>query len=47
MGLGLFLARTLADRLGGRLVLESRPGAGTSATIEIPVEDRPDHVTTA
>jgi two-component system sensor histidine kinase RegB len=35
MGLGVFLARTLADRLGGYLTLES-PGKGTTATLEIP-----------
>lgn len=35
-GLGLFLATTLADSLGGRLSLESAPGDGTTATLEIP-----------
>ncbi|HVW09052.1 MAG TPA: ATP-binding protein [Bryobacteraceae bacterium] len=35
MGLGVFLARTLADRLGGELTFES-PGRGTVATLEIP-----------
>ena len=28
MGLGLFLARTLGEQMGGRLHLESRPGRG-------------------
>ena len=32
MGLGLFLARTLGEQMGGRLYLESRPGKGTTAT---------------
>lgn len=35
MGLGVFLTRTLADRLGGYLTFES-PGEGTVATLEIP-----------
>ena len=35
MGLGIFLVRALADRLGGHLVLESSD-EGTSATLEIP-----------
>jgi two-component system sensor histidine kinase RegB len=35
MGLGVFLTRTLADRLGGQLTFES-PGKGTVATLEIP-----------
>lgn len=33
MGLGLFLTRALAERLGGRLELESSPGTGTVAAI--------------
>lgn len=36
MGLGVFLVRTLADRMGGRFVLQSSPGAGTSAILELP-----------
>lgn len=36
-GLGLFLARSLAERLGGRLVLESTVGLGTTARLELPV----------
>ncbi len=34
LGLGLFLARVFAERLGGRLLLES--GAGTTATLVVP-----------
>jgi two-component system sensor histidine kinase RegB len=37
MGLGIFLVRTLADRLGGRLVLESSLGKGTSAALDLPL----------
>lgn len=37
MGLGLFLARTLAEGLGGRLVIESSPGRGTAAALELPL----------
>jgi len=36
MGLGTFLARTLAERLGGRLTYQSSEGAGTAATFELP-----------
>ena len=36
MGLGLFLARLVAEKLGGRLRFESRPGEGTCATLELP-----------
>jgi len=36
MGLGLFLTRTLLDRLGGRLELVSTPGVGTTAAVYVP-----------
>ena len=36
MGLGTFLARTLAERLGGRLTYRSSEGRGTSAILELP-----------
>lgn len=35
-GLGLMVARGVAERHGGTLVLESRPGQGTSVRISIP-----------
>lgn len=37
MGLGTFLARTLAEQLSGRLTFESTPLAGTDATFELPL----------
>jgi two-component system sensor histidine kinase RegB len=36
MGLGLFLVRTLAEDLGGRFVLRSMPGGGSTAELELP-----------
>ena len=36
MGLGLFLARTLVDSLGGRLSIESAPGQGTTIRVQLP-----------
>ncbi len=36
MGLGLFLARTLVDSLGGRLTIESAIGQGTTVRIVLP-----------
>jgi two-component system sensor histidine kinase RegB len=38
MGLGVFLARAFADRLGGQVALSSEPGLGTRAVIELPIE---------
>jgi two-component system sensor histidine kinase RegB len=35
MGLGLFLASSVAEQLGGRLELASSPGQGTRATLVI------------
>jgi two-component system sensor histidine kinase RegB len=37
MGLGTFLVRTLAERLGGTLRYESIPGRGTTALFELPI----------
>ncbi len=38
MGLGVFLARTLADQLGGGLVFESAEGKGTVARLSVALE---------
>ena len=35
LGLGVFIARTLSEQMGGRFHLESEPGRGTTATVEI------------
>jgi two-component system, sensor histidine kinase RegB len=37
MGLGVFLARTIVERLGGDLQLRSEAGRGTTAIIAVPV----------
>jgi len=36
MGMGLFLVRMVAEKLGGSLRLESEPGKGTRAVLELP-----------
>lgn len=36
MGLGIFLARTLVEKINGRLELSSTPGKGTVATVVLP-----------
>jgi len=36
LGLGLFLTRAVAERLGGGLSLRSEPGRGTVATLDLP-----------
>jgi two-component system sensor histidine kinase RegB len=38
LGLGVFIARTLAEQMGGRLTFESSPGRGTTALVEIAAE---------
>jgi len=37
MGLGVFLVRNLAERLGGQLVFKSAPGKGTTARLDLPL----------
>jgi two-component system sensor histidine kinase RegB len=36
LGLGVFIARSLSEQMGGRLVIESASGRGTTARVEIP-----------
>jgi signal transduction histidine kinase/ActR/RegA family two-component response regulator len=40
-GLGLAISRTIAERLGGRLVATSLPGTGSTFTFEIPAKPLP------
>ena len=39
MGLGVFLARTVVERLGGEMQVESSPGQGTTVRCLIPCRD--------
>jgi two-component system sensor histidine kinase RegB len=36
LGLGLFLARSVAEQLGGRLELDSQIGRGTRVVLTVP-----------
>jgi two-component system sensor histidine kinase RegB len=40
MGLGLFLARLVVEGLGGRMEIDSAPGAGTLVMLRFPIEVR-------
>lgn len=42
-GLGLWISRTLAQRLGGALEVESREGRGTRFTLRVPLPAAPAH----
>ncbi len=43
LGLGLYIARQIVDAHGGTLRVESAPGAGSTFTVELPVEPSPKH----
>ena len=41
-GLGLYITRGIAERHGGTVILESRPGTGTSVRVSIPYRQSED-----
>lgn len=41
MGLGVFLARSLSEQLGGSFSLTSQPGGGTRAVVQVPLAAAP------
>jgi two-component system sensor histidine kinase RegB len=43
MGLGIFLVRSLAERLGGHLAIESALNQGTAVTLKLPLAGVPRH----
>jgi signal transduction histidine kinase len=38
-GLGLYISRGLAELIGGRIVVESRPGKGSKFTLVLPADE--------
>jgi signal transduction histidine kinase len=41
LGLGLFIARTIVEALGGKLEVRSEPGRGSTFAVELPVRGLP------
>ncbi len=41
LGLGIFIARSLCEQMGGRLSLDSKPGSGTCALVELDAAGAP------
>jgi two-component system NtrC family sensor kinase len=41
-GIGLYLCKKLIEDMGGRIALESAPGAGTTARVWLPAEQTPE-----
>ena len=42
LGLGLHIAKTIVDGLGGTITVDSHPGAGASFTVKLPVSRSAD-----
>jgi signal transduction histidine kinase len=38
-GLGIYLAQTLTEKMGGRMTIRSRPGEGTSVSVHLPAAE--------